>query len=116
MTVRSVAGATSSNILLEAEASLDPTPMKCVSPNSSFFSTFHVACYRPGLCRATTPAWGGSEVDKNKTNIFQEIKKGSEVDKKNKNYILKKKKGSEVDKNLYCNIGKERHLLIFIKV
>ena len=80
MTVRSVAGGTSSNILLDAEASLDPTPMKCVfpmcvSPNSSFFSTFHVACYRPGLCRATTPAWGGSEVDKNKTNIFQEIKK-----------------------------------------
>ena len=96
MTVRSAAGGTSSNILLDAEASLDPTPMKCVSPNSSFFSTFHVACYRPGLCRATTPAWGGSEVDKNKTNIFQETKKGSEVDKKNKTIFKKEKKAARL--------------------
>ena len=96
MTVRSAAGATNSNILLDAEASLDPTPMKCVSPNSSFFSTFHVACYRPGLCRATTPAWGGSEVDKNKTNIFQEIKKGSEVNKKNKTIFKKEKKAARL--------------------
>ena len=96
MTVRSAAGATSSNILLDAEASLDPTPMKCVSTNSSFFSTFHGACYRPGLCRATTPAWGGSEVDKNKTNIFQEIKKGSEVNKKNKTIFKKEKEAARL--------------------
>ena len=81
MTVRSAAGATSSNILLDAEASLDPTPMKCVSPNSSLFSTFHGACYRPGLCRATTPAWGGSEVVK--IQIFDKKKEKSRKAEKN---------------------------------
>ena len=37
-------------------------------------SISQVACYRPGLCRATTPAWGGSEVDKKLTNIVEKEK------------------------------------------